>query len=92
MQNAPEQIERLRNIIEKVIGRKIEHPKDFEFLSKQIEGYVGERISVSTLKRMWGYVNANSEISSYTLNVLTRMVGYADWGILPESKRRTRRE
>lgn len=79
MPNAPEQIERLRNIIEKVVGRKIEHPKDFDFLSKQIEGYVGERISVSTLKRMWGYVNANSEISSYTLNVLTRMVGYADW-------------
>lgn len=79
MQNATEQIERLRCSIEKVAGRKIEHPKDFNFLEKQIEGYVGEHISVSTLKRVWGYVTASSEISIYTLNVLSRMVGYADW-------------
>lgn len=79
MQYDTEQIARLQNTIELVVGRKIEHPKDFEFLSKQIEGYVGERISVSTLKRLWGYVNANSEVSNYTLNVLSRMAGYADW-------------
>ena len=79
MQNSLEQIERLRNTIEKVVGRKIEHPKDFDFLSKQIEGYVGENISVSTLKRIWGYVTSNSEISNYTLNVISRMVGYANW-------------
>lgn len=79
MQYDTEQIARLQNTIELVAGRKIEHQKDFEFLSKQIEGYVGERISVSTLKRLWGYVNANSEVSNYTLNVLSRMVGYADW-------------
>lgn len=79
MQNDTEQIARLKNTIEKVVGRKIEHPKDFDFLSKQIEGYVGEHISVSTLKRVWGYVASGSEISGYTLNVLSRMVGYADW-------------
>lgn len=79
MQNYTEQIAKLRNAIETVVGRKIEHPKDFDFLSKQIEGYVGEHISVSTLKRVWGYVPSNSEISSYTLNLLARMVGYTDW-------------
>lgn len=79
MQNTQEQIVRLRNIIETVVGRKIVYPKDFEFLERQIEGYAGERISTSTLKRVWGYVNMYSEISIYTLNLLSRMVGYADW-------------
>lgn len=79
MQNDTEQIARLQNIIEMVVGRKIEHPKDFDFLGKQIEGYVGERISISTLKRVWGYVASSSEVSLYTLNLLSRMVGYADW-------------
>lgn len=79
MQNETEQLDRLRNSIERMAGRKIEHPKDFNFLEKQIEGYVGEHISVSTLKRVWGYVTTNSDISSYTLNLLSRMVGYASW-------------
>lgn len=79
MQNDIEQIAKLKTIIEKVVGRKIEHPKDFDFLSKQIEGYVGEHISVSTLKRVWGYVSSSSDVSEYTLNILARMVGYADW-------------
>ena len=79
MQNDTEQIARLQKVIEKVVGRKIELPKDFDFLVKQIEGYVGEHISISTVKRVWGYVPASSEVSLYTLNLLSRMVGYADW-------------
>ena len=79
MQNSQENIAQLRNSVELVVGRKIEHPKDFDFLEKQIEGYVGEHISVSTLKRVWGYVSSNSEISIYTLNVMSRMVGYTGW-------------
>lgn len=86
MQNYTEQIAELQNAIEKVVGRKIEHPKDFDFLCKQIEGYVGEHISVSTLKRVWGYVASSSELSSYTLNILSRMVGYADWNDFTKSQ------
>lgn len=79
MQNTSKQIERLRKNIEKIVDRKIVHPKDFDFLCKQVEGYVGEHLSISTLKRVWGYVVSNSEISEYSLNVLCRMVGYTGW-------------
>lgn len=74
-----EQIDRLKTSVERVVGRKILHPKDFEFLSRQIEGYVGEHISVSTLKRVWGYVTSNSDLSAYTLDILSKMIGYEGW-------------
>lgn len=86
MHNTQEIIEQLKSAVELVVGRKIEHPKDFDFLEKQIEGYVGEHISVSTLKRLWGYVTSNSEISVYTLNVLSHMIGYASWSEFCQSR------
>mgnify|MGYP007080849618 FL=1 len=64
----PEDFERLKQEVETLVGRSVKTPKDFEFLSRQIEGYTNETISVSTLKRMWGYVAS-----------LSRMIGYSDW-------------
>lgn len=75
----PEDFERLKLEVENLVGRPIKTPKDFEFLSCQIEGYTRETISVSTLKRMWGYVVSNCKPSKYNLNLLSRMVGYPDW-------------
>lgn len=69
----------LKTDIETLVGRTIKTPKDFEFLSRQIQGYTQESVSVSTLKRMWGYVTSTSNPSQYNLNLLSRMVGFADW-------------
>lgn len=49
-----EDLDRLKEEVENLVGRKIKSPKDFDFLSRQIQGYTQEKISVSTLKRMWG--------------------------------------
>lgn len=75
----PEDFERLKQEVETLVGRSVKTPKDFEFLSRQIEGYTNETISVSTLKRMWGYVASPCKPSKYNLNLLSRMVGYPDW-------------
>lgn len=75
----PDIFEQLKQEVETLVGRPIKTPKDFEFLSCQIEGYTRETISVSTLKRMWGYVASNCNPSKYNLNLLSRMVGYPDW-------------
>lgn len=75
----PDIFEQLKLEVETLVGRPIKTPKDFEFLSCQIEGYTRETISVSTLKRMWGYVASNCNPSKYNLNLLSRMVGYPDW-------------
>lgn len=74
-----EDFDRLKEEVESLVGRKINSPKDFDFLSRQIIGYMGESISISTLKRMWGYVSSSCKPSSYNLNLLSRMVGCADW-------------
>ena len=74
-----EDFDRLRKEVESLVGRSIKSPKDFDFLERQIQGYTNERISVSTLKRMWGYVATQSKPSLFNLNLLSRMVGYPDW-------------
>ena len=51
-----EDFDRLKNEVETLVGRKIVSPRDFDFLSRQIEGNTQETVSVSTLKRLWGYV------------------------------------
>lgn len=48
-----EDFDRLKNEVETLVGRKIVSPRDFDFLSRQIEGYTQETVSVSTLKRLW---------------------------------------
>ena len=41
----PEDFERLKQEVETLVGRSVKTPKDFEFLSRQIEGYTNETIS-----------------------------------------------
>lgn len=71
--------ERLKKEVETLVGRSIKTPKDFDFLYRQILGYTQNSISVSTLKRMWGYVACASKPSLFNLNLLSRMVGYPSW-------------
>lgn len=74
-----EDLDRLKEEVETFVGRTVNTPKDFVFLSKLIKEHMKESISVSTLKRMWGYVSYTSKPSMYNLNLLSRMVGYRDW-------------
>jgi hypothetical protein len=68
--------------IEKKVGRSMRTPRDFDFLSMRIFYDTGMQISVSTLKRTWGYVGKNNAMArrETTLNILARFVGYMDWG------------
>ena len=74
-----EDFNRLKKEVENLVGRSIKGPKDFDFLSRQIHGYTNESISMSTLKRMWGYVTTTCKPSLFNLDLLSRMVGYPDW-------------
>ncbi len=81
-----EDFERLKEEVEKVVGRKIKAPRDFDFLARQVAGYMGDTISVSTLKRMWGYVATQCKPSKFNLDLLSRMVGYLDWDSFVEGQ------
>ena len=58
----------------------LSRPADFSHLSDEIENATSELLSPSTLKRLWGYVNYMSNPRLYTLDVLSRYIGYTDFG------------
>ena len=61
-------------------------PKDFEFLSDVISNELNERISVSTLKRLWGYTRYLSSPTNSTLSTLCRLLGFRDWADYTEHR------
>lgn len=65
--------------VERKYGRRIATTTDFESLSVVIEHHIGEHISSSTLKRLWGYVSLNPTPRVATLDVLSRFIGHRDF-------------
>lgn len=65
--------------VEERLGRGMLSPKDFEYLHGIIASELNESVSVSTLKRLWGYSKYLSSPSVSILSILCRLVGYRDW-------------
>ena len=65
--------------IEEQLGRKMMTPKDFDFLAVQVFEKTRQSISVSTLKRVWGYVCSKGAASETTLDLLSNFAGYASF-------------
>lgn len=70
---------KLFELVEKKYGGKIDTPRDFTALSKQIEVATGHKISDSTLKRLWGYVKNEHNPTKFTLNILSIYTGYKNY-------------
>lgn len=74
--------EELRRLTEKTLGMAVKTPSDFEQLLNQIFLKTGQRLSLSTLKRFWGYVdkdNMNYRVRVSTLDILSQFAGYQSW-------------
>lgn len=69
----------LREMIERMVGRKMLVPRDFVWLSEKVLDRTQQRVSASTLRRFWGYVNEGVTASKFTKNVLAIFLGYADF-------------
>lgn len=69
----------LRKDIEQHIGRSLQSPSDFEYLIDRIWQKQHQVFSLSTIKRLWGYVSSNGQPRLSTLNTLSRFLGYDDW-------------
>lgn len=69
----------LREAVEQRVGHAIRTPKDFDYLHAQLFDEVHQMVSVSTLKRIWGYVHAGSSPRPSTLTPLAQYVGYDSW-------------
>lgn len=79
MPNNPQHITLLRQCVEKSADHPIATSNDFIFLSGEIQGRLKETLSVSTLKRLWGYVDGYTTVRVTTLDILARFVGFPDW-------------
>ena len=74
-------IQRLREAIEVAVGRRMQTPKDFDFLSEMIFDKTRQHISPTTLKRLWGYLSEPAAPRISTLNLLAQFVGYDSWEV-----------
>lgn len=71
--------QRLRNDIERALGRRMKTPKDFEYLRENIYLRNNVLVSPTTLKRFWRYLDNDVETRESTLSILARFLGYVDW-------------
>lgn len=69
----------LRTMVEESVARKMKAPADFQFLTGVIQERCKETLAVSTLKRLWGYVDGYDTTRFSTLSILARCVGFRDW-------------
>ncbi len=70
---------RLIEEISRTAGRGITTSSDFDWLSEKIYERLHERISGTTLKRMFGYLKEPVTPRLSTLNALARFIGYRDY-------------
>ncbi|MGP8214829.1 MAG: hypothetical protein ACLQQ4_04635 [Bacteroidia bacterium] len=70
-------------IKKKIIGRykqEVKYPKQCEALASAMNAVCGNKISSSTLKRLWGFSKASEgEPRIWTLDVIAEYVGYKSW-------------
>ena len=70
--------QRLFEAVERKAGRAMQTPRDFQWLEKRMFEDIHERVSASTLMRLWGYRSGGVPRQT-TLDVLARFVGYEDY-------------
>jgi hypothetical protein len=69
----------IRAKIEEKFGKPIRYAKDCEVLSTSVFAFTGERISCSTIKRLFGIIEADNEPRLYTLDVMAKYLGYINY-------------
>lgn len=65
--------------VESQTDKKYQTPTDFEQLSSDIFLKTKNHISVSTLKRLWGYIQRPNRVRKSTLDILANYVGHTDF-------------
>lgn len=72
-------IEILKEEVVKKFGKKITYQKDCNTLATSIFNDTKQYISPATLRRVFGFLQTNSNPSRVTLDILSQFVGYGNW-------------
>lgn len=73
------EIEELKRIVEEEYGKGINTTTDFEEFSFYLQKRLDRKVSASTLKRIWGYVNDEHKPRMGTLDALAEFAGHHDF-------------
>jgi len=63
--------------MERYMGRRLQTPNDFQQLIDMLPKE--NKLSMSTIKRLWQYVPNDYKTRETTLNILTNVLGYRNW-------------
>ncbi|MGN1214638.1 MAG: hypothetical protein ACI4TJ_00160 [Candidatus Cryptobacteroides sp.] len=70
----------LRDQVEAKFKKPLSGPKVFNKAAETISQNQSDRISETTLQRLWGYKSGYETVSVNTLDILCRYCGYDNWG------------
>ncbi len=77
--NQEQCIQCLCEAVETAIGRKMQTPKDYNFLADEIFKKLHKSVSPTTLKRLWGYLSEPVIPRVSTLDIIAQFVGVDNW-------------
>ena len=66
-------ITKLQTEVNRAFGRTVTSVYDFEQLAEKIQ------LSVQTLRRFYGKIDKDKQLSTTSLNLICNYIGYADW-------------
>jgi len=69
----------IKDMLEEKFGQPVRYPKDCEALATEISATCKQRISASTIKRLYGFVKGIEQPRLYTLDVISNYLGYSYW-------------
>ncbi|RYZ39919.1 MAG: hypothetical protein EOP49_29895, partial [Sphingobacteriales bacterium] len=75
----PEQIQKLRQLVQQAYGKTLLHSFECELLSSDIERVTGCRLSSQTVRRFFGFLDSPFSPSARTLDALALYAGVRDW-------------
>lgn len=67
--------------IESKLGKGIRYHSDLEHLCLDIEKETKQKISLNTLKRLFGFIDGVSEPRLYTLDTIALYLGFSNWDV-----------
>lgn len=79
MNNPDQNIALLRTLVEESANRKATTSNDFIYIAGAIQGRTNKHLGISTLKRIWGYIEGYKSVRESTLDILAQFVGYPDY-------------
>jgi hypothetical protein len=71
----------IKEHVETKLGKMIRYHSDLEHLCIEIEKETKQKISLNTLKRLFGFIDGVSEPRLYTLDTIALYLGYSNWDV-----------